>query len=246
VHIDESLISQSKNSCFVLREDLSHLIPLFPDMPGTKKLYYGPEGNWTKKAVTHLAEKMGTKLLGVHFDMTKYIEPVASNIDLDDKVNQLYFQTNDSLFNYFLGVYFNLPEDYDLTSEDPPDHLDYDIRMQKFWWTDFLYPYLQIPGPRNYSFDSDGSFLGNYNMDGFTYIQTLIDRFYVSSVANNESLLEEFEIQSQMYPYPPYNQDNGMSQLYGAFLPTVAVLSFVLLCPSLIKNVVYEKETGVR
>lgn len=49
-----------------------------------------------------------------------------------------------------------------------------------------------------------------------------------------------------MYPYPPYVQDYGISQIYGALLPTVTVLSLVLLSPSLIKSVVHEKETGVR
>ncbi|KAK4327951.1 hypothetical protein Pmani_001612 [Petrolisthes manimaculis] len=37
-----------------------------------------------------------------------------------------------------------------------------------------------------------------------------------------------------------------MSQLYGSFLPSYVVLSFILLSPSLIKSVVHEKETGVR
>ena len=53
-------------------------------------------------------------------------------------------------------------------------------------------------------------------------------------------------MQTQMYPYPPYIQDFGMSQFYGSALPTFVVLSFVLLSPSLIKSIVYEKETGVR
>lgn len=49
-----------------------------------------------------------------------------------------------------------------------------------------------------------------------------------------------------MYPYPPYVQDNGISQIYGSLLPSVVVLSLVLLSPSLIKSVVHEKETGVK
>ncbi|CAL4102208.1 unnamed protein product, partial [Meganyctiphanes norvegica] len=88
----------------------------------------------------------------------------------------------------------------------------------------------------------------SYNLDGFTYVQTLIDRYYTFSLEKNPEIdvLKQFELQAQMYPYPPYIQDNGMSQLYGMLLPTMIVLSYILLVPSLIKNIVYEKETGVR
>nr|XP_045609701.1 phospholipid-transporting ATPase ABCA3-like isoform X2 [Procambarus clarkii] len=84
-------------------------------------------------------------------------------------------------------------------------------------------------------------------MDGFTLIQSLVDRYYIASLTNDSSYMTgSYKLEVQMYPYPPFLQDYGMSQFYGSALPTFVVLSLVLLSPSLIKSVVYEKETGVR
>ena len=59
-------------------------------------------------------------------------------------------------------------------------------------------------------------------------------------------LIVYLQMVTQMFPYPPYLQDNGINQFYGNILPTFIVFSLVLLSPTLIKGIVHEKETGVR
>lgn len=49
----------------------------------------------------------------------------------------------------------------------------------------------------------------------------------------------------QQFPYPAYHQDNFIHVLT-TFLPMCTVISFVMLCPAILKRVVEEKESGVR
>jgi ATP-binding cassette subfamily A (ABC1) protein 3 len=48
-----------------------------------------------------------------------------------------------------------------------------------------------------------------------------------------------------MFPHPAYREDNFTS-VFSIILPLCTVLSFVMLCPAILKRVVEEKETGVK
>lgn len=50
----------------------------------------------------------------------------------------------------------------------------------------------------------------------------------------------------QEFPYPPYTKDVGFEDVYRIILPVIAVLSFLFLCPSLLKRVVEEKQSGIK
>ncbi|XP_042235284.1 phospholipid-transporting ATPase ABCA3-like [Homarus americanus] len=202
-------------------------------LPGDRKLFYGPPGNFTQGVAEYVAD-----YLGLHHSA---LEPVATNHDMDVLVDKSYFETNNSLAAFYVGLYFH---DLDDPGPEPPKNLNYDLRLSGYWQTSQLYPFLQIPGPRNFSIF--GNLGGSYNMGGFTLIQSVVDRYYISQLTGDESYSTKYKLETQMYPYPPYVQDDGMSQIYGSILPTFIVLSLVLLSPSLIKSVVYEKETGVR
>lgn len=209
-------------------------LPEFPDgsnfsYPGERKIFYGPPGGFSRGVAEYLADVLR---LGHHV-----LTPVTSNEDLDTQVDKSYFATNDSFAAFYIGLFFNDLND----TEVPPQHLKYDLRLAGLWFTDLLYPFLQIPGPRDFTILTE-----SYGMDGFTLIQSLVDRYYISQVTGEPQYRMQYRLYTQMYPYPPYTQDYGMSQFYGSALPTFVVLSLVLLSPSLIKSVVYEKETGVR
>ena len=75
---------------------------------------------------------------------------VKTNEELSHKINEYYILSSLSFTSYYLGIFFNL-DDPDPNIEEPPDDINYDIRMQKFWFTSQVYPYLQIPGPKNYT-----------------------------------------------------------------------------------------------
>ncbi|MPC11279.1 ATP-binding cassette sub-family A member 17 [Portunus trituberculatus] len=163
--------------------------PWIEKLPAQRKIFYGPHNNFTAGVANYLADSLGIT--------RKVLSPVSSNEDMDVMVDKSYFEADNALPTFYVGLYFN-----DLQDDQPPEKLDYFLRLSGYWFTELIYPFLQIPGPRNFK--------------------------------------------TQMYPYPPYVQDNGMSQFYGSSLPLFVVLSLVLLSPSLIKSVVYEKETGVR
>lgn len=74
---------------------------------------------------------------------------VETNEEMDNMVQQAFVESSDSLASFYIGLYFN-----DLSNEDqdvPPDHLNYDLRLLKYWFTSQIYPFLQIPGPRNFT-----------------------------------------------------------------------------------------------
>lgn len=78
------------------------------------------------------------------------LTPVTSNEDLDTQVDKSYFATNDSFAAFYIGLFFNDLND----TEVPPQHLKYDLRLAGLWFTDLLYPFLQIPGPRDFTSNS--------------------------------------------------------------------------------------------
>ncbi|KAK4327949.1 hypothetical protein Pmani_001610 [Petrolisthes manimaculis] len=204
--------------------------------PGNRKFFYGPPTNFTTRVAHHVAASLG-------LEVEDMVEAVKTNEEMDRMVQKAFVESSDSLASFYMGLYFHdLPdEDQDL----PPDHLSYDLRLLKYWFTNQIYPFLQIPGPRNFTTTLSDNY-ASYGMDGFSLIQSIVDRYFIYEVTENTSYTTDYQFQTQMYPYPPYIQDRGMSQFYGASLPTFVVISLVLLSPSLIKSIVYEKETGVR
>ena len=68
-------------------------------------------------------------------------------------------------------------------------------------------------------------------------------------IANRTVLRDVFSLQFsvQTFPYPESSDNQDIfTQIFTALLPLFTVLSFVMLCPSTMKRVVEEKETGVK
>nr|XP_053628150.1 phospholipid-transporting ATPase ABCA3-like [Cherax quadricarinatus] len=195
---------------------------------GNLQLYYGPSGDsggFPEKVAKHVASNL-------HIPSWA-LTPVVNNEEMDSLVEQSYYTANSSVPAFFVGLYF-----HDLTEPvKAPTNLKYDLRVTGSWMTSYRYPFLQSAGPANSS--------NKYINHGFTLIQSIVDRFYISEVTGNDAYLN-YKVEVEKYPYPEYYDDFGASQLYGTFLPNYVVLSFVLLSPALIKSVVHEKETGVR
>ncbi|XP_063859615.1 phospholipid-transporting ATPase ABCA3-like isoform X2 [Scylla paramamosain] len=191
----------------------------------TVRMYYAPNESFAADTAAYVADRLG---------WPPYALVAANNLDeMDELVEQSYYSSNGSS-SFIAGLHFkDLPVDCDF-----PEALHYSIRLPGTWYTGSEYPFFQFPGPRNRS--------RSYIDNGFALLQTWIDRFYISRVTGNMSYMDEFQLDIQLYPYPPYSNDGGMSQIYGSMLPSYMILAFVLLSPSLIKNVVHEKETGVR
>ncbi|XP_045131522.1 phospholipid-transporting ATPase ABCA3-like [Portunus trituberculatus] len=188
-------------------------------------MYYAPNESFAADTAVYLADRLGWPANAV----------VAVNDldEMDELVEQKYYSSNGSSSSV-IGLHFkDMPNDCDV-----PETLHYSIRLPGTWYTGAEYPFFQLPGPRNRS--------RSYINNGFALLQTWIDRFYISRLTNDTRYMDEFQLDIQPYPYPPYSNDGGLSQAYGSMLPSYMILAFVLLSPSLIKNVVHEKETGVR
>nr|XP_027231595.1 ATP-binding cassette sub-family A member 1-like [Penaeus vannamei] len=199
----------------------------YPTSPAT--VYYGPDTPFTQDIAKYIAQELGF--------LEQNIRATASNDEIDKLVEMSYYAKNSSHSpsNYNVGLFFHLD---DRESSDPPQKLAYDLRLPGRWSTMWIYDFLQLPGP-GYSNEV-------YKDQGFTLIQSLLDRRYISIISNDTSYTDNYKIEIQKYPYPAYDSDLGISFVYSTVLPSSLVMALVLLAPSLIKSVVHEKDTGVR
>lgn len=84
---------------------------------------------------------------GLKFLLSAELVAVNSNEELNDQIDRFYVESSSFADEYFVGIFVHMDE----KSDDPPENFKYDLRLQKFWFTDLIYPFLQIPGPRNYT-----------------------------------------------------------------------------------------------
>lgn len=47
-------------------------------------------------------------------------------------------------------------------------------------------------------------------------------------------------------PYPPFTDDKGYNEVIKTMLPIVSTMSFVILCVTVVKRVVEEKQSGAK
>ncbi|XP_033630935.1 ATP-binding cassette sub-family A member 3-like [Asterias rubens] len=107
------------------------------------------------------------------------------------------------------------------------------------WQTEDLFPFYQVPGPRN----KDDLYGGvpAYYREGFLTLQNAIDmavlQFQGASL-NHATLM-------QRYPYPPYFEDLYVIVLQSSF-PDLIMVSLVLVALNIAKSVTYEKEKRLK
>ncbi len=81
-----------------------------------------------------------------------------------------------------------------------------------------------------------------YVREGFVQIQKAIDFAYIQSF---NSSFNNISLELKRFPFPPYNDDKFVA-IIAAFLPFIIVLSFVFTVIITAKQIVYEKETGLK
>ncbi|RXG52689.1 hypothetical protein Avbf_09676 [Armadillidium vulgare] len=107
---------------------------------GDRMLFWGPPTPFTKNMINIIQKEI--------FFEDENLQNVSSIEEMDDYVDASYIKASNSISAYYIGIFFNLE---DLETEEPPVQLDYDLRRQKFWFTGYIYPFLEVPGPRNYT-----------------------------------------------------------------------------------------------
>ncbi|KAG0724246.1 ATP-binding cassette sub-family A member 3 [Chionoecetes opilio] len=233
VNVNQTTVSPVLNEYSLLRNVCNGLVigntcQFVPDdIKKRVHMFYAPNVSFAADTAEYLATRLGWP--------PEALVAVNTLEEMDSLVEQTYYSTNaNASASVVVGLHFkDLPEDQSL-----PNALNYSLRMPGLWATAAQYPFFQLPGPGN----SPDKYVNN----GFALLQSWIDRLYISKLTGNMSYMDGYKLEIESYPYPPYTDDSGMSQIYGTLLPSYMILAFVLLSPSLIKNIVHEKETGVR
>ncbi|CAF0870807.1 unnamed protein product [Adineta steineri] len=110
------------------------------------------------------------------------------------------------------------------------------------WKTILLYPLFPIVGPRS-SNDSKGGTPGYYR-EGFLAIQRAVDMSILEEL-NPTFNSSNINIKLQRYPYPPYKGDNFVLVIQ-IWFPFLLVMSYIFAAIITVKNIVYEKENGLK
>ena len=86
----------------------------------------------------------------------------------------------------------------------------------------------------------------DYYEEGFLTLQRAIDEGIIDQLkhpANRDNLTVDLLL--QRYPYPPYVEDFFVEALQ-EFLPLILLLSFLVTAPSIVKDIVIEKESRLK
>ncbi|KAK4327950.1 hypothetical protein Pmani_001611 [Petrolisthes manimaculis] len=143
----------------------------------TLKVFYGPPGQFTERVMSDINAAL-------HFKDEDTIL-VDSLEQMDNIITQSYYAVNttNTLPPYYIGLFFD-------TLDDPhrvPWNLTYNLGISGSWQTGAVYPFTQIAGPNTNN-------TAKYYEQGFTLIQSLVDRSYISQLTGNTSFLDDYEV----------------------------------------------------
>ncbi|XP_033100067.1 ATP-binding cassette sub-family A member 3-like [Anneissia japonica] len=158
---------------------------------------------------------------------------------------------NTSYSSVLGAVVFNndFPDPYSL-----PLNVNYSIRLSpnprnvlidsfsesQRWYTAFLYPLYQSPGPREKNETYGGS--PGYQSEGFLPIQHAIDKALIQYLGYS---LENITTRMQRYPYQSYFDDPFVIFIQ-TNVPDLIMISLVFVALNIAKNVAYEKEKRLK
>lgn len=84
----------------------------------------------------------------------------------------------------------------------------------------------------------------DYLWKGIIALQKAIDISFIEESLGKE-IDNQFSLYLKEFPYPPYEVDEALN-VFMECLPLLTLFSFILICPSVLKRVVEEKETGAK
>ena len=122
------------------------------------------------------------------------------------------------------------------------------FEMDKDWKTKFVYPMIQILGPRERSKPKGGD--PGYFREGFLHVQNSInkaigDYLVMKRTGSSVSPYAQADIKLKRFPYPPYVNDVFVNAIQIQF-PLIFVISFVITVLDIVKNVTVEKEKKLK
>ena len=79
---------------------------------------------------------------------------------------------------------------------------------------------------------------------GFLALQRAVDMALIERL-NSTFNSSDVKIELQRYPYPPYKADNFVLVIQ-VWFPFLLVMSYIFAAINTVKNIVYEKERGLK
>ena len=110
------------------------------------------------------------------------------------------------------------------------------------WNTQFTFPVLQVPGPRNKNASPGGPPF--YFEAGFLAIQHAVD-VAIMKYKGNIDILNTTTVSVKRFPYPDYTHDKFVLVIQTS-LPLLLMLSLIFTALNIVRDVVYEKEKKLK
>ena len=110
------------------------------------------------------------------------------------------------------------------------------------WNTQFTFPVLQVPGPRNKNASHGGPPF--YFEAGFLAIQHAVD-IAIMKYKGNIDILNTTTVSVKRFPYPDYTHDKFVLVIQTS-LPLLLMLSLIFTALNIVRDVVYEKEKKLK
>eukprot|EP00128_Syssomonas_multiformis_P011338 Colp12_sorted_trinity150504_noHs@30077 len=187
-----------------------------PNLKPGHNLYYAPAVNGS--SVQLIMEAVASKLNLTAVGFLTEAEMVSAAVEAA---------------NLTAGVYFKNAVQGQLSGG-----VEYEIRYKPKdakWQTRDLFPFLNIPGPRDKISDQ------YYLTTGFVFLQTAIDEAIIRATSPEPSILDSMLTFAQLYPYPQFT-DNEFAIALKTSFPLFMVLAWVYTALTIIRDIVHEKE----
>ena len=111
------------------------------------------------------------------------------------------------------------------------------------WNTQFTFPVLQVPGPRNKNASHGGPPF--YFEAGFLAIQHAVDVAIMKYRSKGKTDVLNTTVSIKRFPYPDYTHDNFVQVIQTSF-PLFFMLSLSFIVLIIVRDVVYEKEKKLK
>ena len=111
------------------------------------------------------------------------------------------------------------------------------------WNTQFTFPVLQVPGPRNKNASHGGPPF--YFEAGFLAIQHAVDTAIMKYRYKGKIDMLNTTVSVKRFPYPDYTHDNFVLVIQTS-LPLLLMLSLLVTALNIVRDVVYEKEKKLK
>ncbi|CAF3018525.1 unnamed protein product [Rotaria sp. Silwood2] len=207
-------------------------LPPFPNQP-ISMVAYAPQTNFTNEVMKRAAAQLGLAQIG-YDNETALVEDVNKKMPQSPILGGVVF-TN-------LTLELNITYKIRLAAKLRNSGLGNIFNGQNNWRTNLLYPLFPVVGPRN-SRNTTGGAPGYYQ-EGFLALQRAVDMEILNEL-NPTFNSSEINIQLQRYPFPPYKEDNFVLVIQ-VWFPFLLVMSYIFAAINTVKNIVYEKEKGLK